>query len=68
MVYKGQLKAGVRPGEVIERIDAIQTGKMSNEEFKPYLAASVRNGGIDLVIRRLGVKEPLKLHVSSDGR
>jgi len=62
------LKAGVKPGDVIERIDAIQTGKMSNEEFKPYLAASVRNGGIDLVIRRLGAKQPLKLHVSSDGR
>ncbi|MEY3763452.1 MAG: hypothetical protein RLZ42_112, partial [Armatimonadota bacterium] len=49
-------------------IDAIRTGKMSNEEFKPYLAASVRNGGIDLVIRRLGSKEPLQLHVSSDSR
>jgi membrane-associated protease RseP (regulator of RpoE activity) len=62
------LKAGVKPGDVIERIDEIKTGKMTNEEFKPYLAASVRNGGIDLVIRRLGVKGPLKLHVSSDGR
>jgi hypothetical protein len=62
------LKAGVKPGDVIERIDAIQTGKMTNEEFKPYLAASVRNGGIDLVIRRLGSKEPIKLHVSSDSR
>ena len=61
-------KAGVKPGDVIERIDAIRTGKMSNEEFKPYLAASVRNGGIDLIIRRLGAKEPLKIHVSSDGR
>lgn len=62
------LKAGVKPGDVIERIDAIQTGKMSNAEFKPYLAASVRNGGIDLVIRRLGSKGPIKLHVSSDSR
>ena len=62
------LKAGVKPGDVIERIDEIKTGKMTNEEFKPYLAASVRNGGIDLIIRRLGVKGPLKLHVSSDAR
>jgi len=62
------LRAGVKPGDVIERIDAIQTGKMTNEEFKPYLAASVRNGGIDLVIRRLGSKGPIKLHVSSDSR
>lgn len=61
-------KAGVKPGDVIERIDQIQTGKMSNAEFKPYLASSVRNGGIDLVIRRLGSKGPVKLHVSSDGR
>ncbi len=62
------MKAGVKPGDVIESIDTIRTGKMTNEEFKPYLAASVRNGGIDLIIRRLGSKEPLKLHVSSDGR
>lgn len=62
------MKAGVKPGDVIESIDTIRTGKMTNEEFKPYLAASVRNGGIDLIIRRLGAKEPLKLHVSSDGR
>lgn len=62
------LKAGVKPGDVIERIDEIQTGKMTNEEFKPYLASSVRRGGIDLVIRRLGSKGPIKLRVSSDTR
>lgn len=59
-------RAGLAPGDVIETLNGVRTGAITNETVKSMLTATQRSGEVDLLVRRIGNAKPILFKLVPD--